>query len=54
MIRLIISDLDGTALDDNKKLDSGLFEIIPTLKEKGILFNKHVYLLFYYVLVSLK
>ena len=39
MIKLIISDLDGTALDDNKKLDSGLFEVVPKLKEKGILFT---------------
>ena len=39
MVKLIISDLDGTALDDNKKLDSGLFEVVPKLKEKGILFT---------------
>lgn len=39
MIKLIVCDLDGTLLDDNKKLDSGIFEVIPKLKEKGIAFT---------------
>ena len=39
MIKLIVCDLDGTLLDDNKKLDSDIFEVIPKLKEKGITFT---------------
>lgn len=39
MIKLIVCDLDGTLLDDNKKLDSNIFEVIPKLKEKGITFS---------------
>jgi len=39
MIKLITCDLDGTLLDDNKKIDSGIFELLPILKEKGIGFT---------------
>ena len=39
MIKLIACDLDGTALDDQKNIDSGLKEVIGKLKEKGILFT---------------
>lgn len=38
MIRLIASDLDGTLLDEDKKVPVEMFEIIRRLKEKGILF----------------
>lgn len=39
MIRLIASDLDGTVLDDEKNIDSGLKDVVDRLKEKGILFT---------------
>lgn len=38
-IRLIVSDCDGTALDDQKKLDAGLKEVLPVLRELGIEFT---------------
>ena len=34
MIKLIACDLDGTVLDDNKNIDSGLKEVVDKLKEK--------------------
>ncbi len=36
MIRLIAFDLDGTALDEEKRLDPGLKEVLQKLEEKGI------------------
>ncbi len=36
MIKLIACDLDGTALDSSKKLDSGLKKLYPKLKEQGM------------------
>ena len=39
MIKLIACDLDGTLLDDNKKLDSKIFDVVEKLKEKGIIFT---------------
>lgn len=38
MIKLIVSDMDGTLLNSSKEIDSGIFELIPKLKEKGIKF----------------
>lgn len=38
MIKLIVSDMDGTLLNDQKGMDEEIFEIIPKLKEKGIRF----------------
>lgn len=38
MIKLIVSDMDGTLLDDHKKIDPQLFQLLPILKEKGIRF----------------
>lgn len=39
MIKLIACDMDGTALDDEKKLDTDLPRVVEKLKEKGILFT---------------
>lgn len=39
MIKLIVSDMDGTLLDDNKKLHDDFWEVFDELKkEKYILF----------------
>lgn len=38
MIKLIVSDMDGTLLNDEKEIDPQLFELLPKLKEKGIRF----------------
>lgn len=37
-IRLILSDIDGTILDSQHQLDSGLFDVITDLKESSIPF----------------
>jgi Cof subfamily protein (haloacid dehalogenase superfamily) len=39
MIKLIITDLDGTLLDSNKQLPSGFWEIEKQLTSTGILFS---------------
>lgn len=40
MIRFIVSDVDGTLLQDgNKEVSERILELIPELKEKGILFG---------------
>lgn len=39
MIKLIVCDLDGTLLNDQKEVDSGIFPLLDTLKEKGISFS---------------
>ena len=36
MIKLVAFDLDGTALDSRKRLDSGLKEVLDILKDRGI------------------
>lgn len=38
-IRLIASDCDGTLLDDDKKIDAGMSEILPLLRKQGIEFT---------------
>ena len=38
MIKLIVSDMDGTLVNDEKKIDEAIYEILPALKEKGIRF----------------
>ena len=38
MIRLIASDMDGSLLDDQKRIPPEFYEILPRLKQKGILF----------------
>ncbi|MCH5204518.1 MAG: HAD family hydrolase [Oscillospiraceae bacterium] len=38
MIRLIASDLDGTLLDDEKRLPDDFFEVLDGLSERGIIF----------------
>lgn len=38
MIKLILSDMDGTLLDENGQLPPGFGDIIAQLKERGVLF----------------
>lgn len=38
MIKLIASDMDGTLLDDQKKIDREIYHLIPKMKEKNITF----------------
>ncbi len=38
MIRLIASDMDGSLLNDEKKIPQEFFKILPRLKQKGISF----------------
>lgn len=38
MIKLIVSDMDGTLLNDEKSIDAEIYNILPRLKEKGIRF----------------
>lgn len=38
MIRLIVSDMDGTLVNDEKKIDENIYALLPKLKEKGIRF----------------
>ena len=38
-IKLVVSDLDGTLLNDNKEIDSKISDVIKSLYEKGILFT---------------
>ena len=38
MIKLIVSDMDGTLLDDNKKLHDDFWEVFDELKRRGIYF----------------
>ncbi len=38
MIKLIVSDMDGTLLDDNKKLHDDFWEVFEELKKRGIYF----------------
>lgn len=39
MIKLIASDMDGTLLDDRKRLPSDFFDVLDTLTERGIVFT---------------
>ena len=38
VIKLIMSDIDGTILDKNHQLDSHLIELMPLLKQSDIPF----------------
>lgn len=38
-IRLIVADLDGTLLDDEKQLDAGIVEVIKGLEKRNIMFT---------------
>ncbi|MDD3393180.1 MAG: HAD family phosphatase [Clostridia bacterium] len=38
MIKLIVSDMDGTLLDDKKSIDKDIYQLLPKLQEKGIRF----------------
>ena len=38
MIKLVVSDMDGTLLDDHKKLPVDFFEVLKQLQQKDILF----------------
>lgn len=38
-IRLIVSDMDGTLLDDNKNMDPHMIQIISQLEQQGIAFT---------------
>lgn len=39
MIKLIVADCDGTILDDHKKIDNQLKEVIKKLEKRGIIFT---------------
>ncbi|WP_327319377.1 Cof-type HAD-IIB family hydrolase [Streptomyces sp. NBC_01235] len=38
-IRLVVTDMDGTLLDDDKKVPEGLWETLARLRERGVLFS---------------
>ncbi|MFJ3492003.1 Cof-type HAD-IIB family hydrolase [Streptomyces sp. NPDC086091] len=38
-IRLIVTDMDGTLLDDDKRPPEGLREVLGLLRERGVLFS---------------
>ena len=38
MIKLIITDMDGTLLDDNHRINDEFWEVFEMIKERGILF----------------
>ena len=38
MIKLIVSDMDGTLLDDNKKIDEEIYTLLPKMKALGMKF----------------
>lgn len=40
-IRLIVSDIDGTILDQQHQVDPDLIELIPQLQEKRFLLSWH-------------
>ena len=35
-LRLIVADLDGTLLDDEKQLDAGIVDVIKELEKRDI------------------
>lgn len=39
MIKLIVTDMDGTLVDSNHKINDELWEILPKLKAMGIIFS---------------
>ncbi len=38
-IRLIVTDMDGTLLDDAKRIPEGLWPVLAHLRERGVLFS---------------
>lgn len=38
MVKLIVTDMDGTLVDDNRKINEEFWEILPKLKEDGVTF----------------
>ncbi|MDD4843352.1 MAG: HAD family hydrolase [Anaerotignum sp.] len=38
MIKLIVSDMDGTLLDDKKNIDTDIYKLLPKLRDEGIRF----------------
>lgn len=38
-IRLVVADLDGTLLDDEKQLDAGIVDVIRELEKRNIMFT---------------
>ena len=38
MIKLIVSDMDGTLVNDEKKIDENIYKILPKLKKMGTKF----------------
>ena len=38
-IKLIVADLDGTLLDENKQIDSDMPSLLPAMREQGIAFT---------------
>ncbi|MBR5122393.1 MAG: HAD family phosphatase [Anaerotignum sp.] len=38
MIKLIVSDMDGTLVNDEKKIDESIYDVLPKLKEMGTRF----------------
>jgi Cof subfamily protein (haloacid dehalogenase superfamily) len=38
-IRLIVTDMDGTLLDDDKRIPPGLWDMLALLRERGVLFG---------------
>lgn len=38
MIKLIVSDMDGTLVNDEKRIDENIYKILPKLKEMGTRF----------------
>lgn len=38
MVKLIVSDMDGTLLNDEKKIDKDIYRLLPKLRENGIRF----------------
>jgi Cof subfamily protein (haloacid dehalogenase superfamily) len=38
-IRLVVTDMDGTLLDDDKRIPDGLWDTLARLRERGVLFS---------------
>ncbi len=38
MIKLIVSDMDGTLLNDEKQIDKRIYDLLPKMREEGIRF----------------
>lgn len=54
MIKLVITDMDGTLLDDNHMINEEFWEVFDKLKEKGILFASASGRQYYNLLKNLK